>query len=274
MKKYNPTSPGRRQMIGYDFSNLSKKKSLKSLTSGFKKDFGRNDTGTITMRHRGSGVKRLFRFVDFKQNKIDIPAKVEHIEYDPNRTARIALLIFADGERRYVLAPEKLKAGDKVQTYSEKGPLEIGSRMKLKHIPQGTIVHNIELVPGNGGQIARSAGMGIQVLATEKGYTQLKMSSGEVRMVSENCLASIGQVSNAEHSNIVIGKAGRSRWMGRRPEVRGSAMNPVDHPHGGGEGRQSIGLRHPKTPWGKPALGVKTRRTKRSNKFIVRRRVK
>lgn len=273
-KAYKPTTPSRRQMLGYDFSDLSKVEPLKSLTSGFRRAVGRNNQGRVTSRHRGAGVKRLYRLVDFKQDKFDVPAKVFSIEYDPNRTVRIARLHHADGEKRYILAPDGLKAGSQV-VVGEKGALEPGNRMKLKNIPQGTIIHNLELQPGRGGQAVRSAGSGATVLAHEGKYVQVTMPSSEVRKFSGEVMASIGQLSNAEHSSIVIGKAGRARYLGRRPKVRGTAMNPVDHPHGGGEGRQPIGLRYPKTPWGKHALGVKTRnRKKKSWKFIIRRRKK
>lgn len=271
---FKPTTPSRRQMLGYDFSDLSKVPPMKSLTGGFRRAVGRNNQGRVTSRHRGAGVKRLYRQVDFKQEKMNIPAKVFSIEYDPNRTVRIARLHYADGEKRYILAPEGMKAGATLET-TDKTALEPGNRMKLKNIPQGTIIHNLELQPGRGGQVVRSAGGGATVLAHEGKYVQVVMPSSEVRRFNGEVMASIGQLSNAEHSSIVIGKAGRSRYLGRRPKVRGSAMNPVDHPHGGGEGRQPIGLPYPKTPWGKHALGVKTRnRKKKSWKFIVRRRKK
>ena len=273
MKQYKPVTPGRRQMTGYDFSGLDKAGPLKSLTKKLKNPAGRASNGRLTSRHKGGGHKQLYRLVDFKQEKIDIPARVSVIQYDPYRTARIALAIYADGEKRYVLSPEGLKPGDRIQAFSGKGSMEAGSRMKLKFIPQGTLVHNIELNPGQGGKIVRSAGSAAEVLAFEGKYTQLKMPSGEVRMILAENYASIGQVSNQEHIHISLGKAGRSRWLGRRPRVRGSAMNPVDHPHGGGEGRQPIGLSAPKTPWGKQARGVKTRkRKKKSGKFILKRR--
>ncbi|OGN03897.1 MAG: 50S ribosomal protein L2 [Candidatus Yanofskybacteria bacterium RIFCSPHIGHO2_01_FULL_44_17] len=273
-KSYKPTTPSRRQMLGYDFSNLSGVEPLKSLTAGFRRAVGRNNQGRITSRHRGGGVKRLYRVIDFKQDKHNVPAKVFSIEYDPNRTVRIARLNYIDGDKRYILAPEELKVGSKIVT-SDKTPLEPGNRMKLKNIPQGTIIHNIELHPGKGGQLIRSAGSGATVLAHEGEYVQVVLPSSEVRRFHSEVMASIGQLSNAEHSTIVIGKAGRSRYLGRRPKVRGTAMNPVDHPHGGGEGRQPIGMPHPKTPWGKPALGVKTRKKKKKSwKFIVRRRKK
>lgn len=273
-KTYKPTTPSRRQMTGYDFSNLSKIEPLKKLTVGFKRDKGRNNQGRVTTRHRGGGAKRLYRLIDFKQEKMDIPAKVFSIEYDPNRTVRVARLHYADGEKRYILAPEGLKVGDEV-VVSERTKLESGNRMKLKNIPQGTVIHNIELRPGRGGQVVKSAGSSATVLAHEGEYVQVILPSSEVRRFHGDVMASIGQLSNIEHSSIVIGKAGRNRYLGWRPAVRGTAMNPVDHPHGGGEGRTGIGLKYPKTPWGKHALGVKTRnRKKKSSKFIVRRRKK
>ena len=260
-------------MTGYDFSKLSKTGPLKSLTKSLMRSHGRANTGQVTSRHRGGGHKRLYRMIDFRQDKTDMPARVEALEYDPARSARIALIIYADGEKRYILAPDELKMGAKIQTFSGKGILESGNRMKLKYIPQGTLVYNIELNPGQGGKLVRSAGSSAQVLATEAKYTQLKMPSGEVRMILAESYASIGQVSNPEHIHINLGKAGRSRWLGKRPHVRGSAMNPVDHPHGGGEGRTGIGLSGPKTPWGKPARGVKTRdKKKRSSRLILKRR--
>lgn len=261
-------------MMGYDFSNLSAVAPLKSLTVGLRKRAGRNNQGRITVRHQGGGHKRTYRLIDFKQNKKDIPAKVFSIEYDPNRSVRIARLHYIDGEKRYILAPEGMKAGDKV-IVSDRAPLEPGNRMMLKNIPQGTAVHNLEFHPGKGGQIVKSAGSAATVLAHEGKNVQVVLPSSEVRMFHHESMASVGRLSNVEHNTIVIGKAGRSRHMGIRPAVRGSAMNPVDHPHGGGEGRQPIGLRYPKTPWGKHALGVKTRKPrKKSGLFIVRRRKK
>ncbi len=261
-------------MIGYDFSDLSGVRPLKKLTAGFQRAAGRNNQGRITSSHRGGGVKRLYRMVDFKQNKFDMPAKVFSIEYDPNRTARIALLYYVDGEKRYILAPDGLEVGAQVIT-SEKTALEPGNRLKLKNIPQGTMIHNIEIQPGKGGQLIRSAGAGATVLAHEGEYIQVVLPSSEVRRFNGEVMASIGQLSNAQHSAIKLGKAGRARYLGIRPSVRGTAKNPVDHPHGGGEGRTPIGLPGPKTPWGKPARGVKTRnRKKKSWKFIVRRRKK
>jgi len=261
-------------MQGYDFSQLTKVEPLKSSTSSLHRAFGRNNKGRVTSHYRGGGAKRLYRNIDFLQNKFDVPVRVAALEYDPNRTARIARLHFADGEKRYILAPQDLQVGDAL-TFSEKGHLKPGNRMKLKNIPQGTIVHNVELHPGQGGKMIRSAGSGATVLASDKGYVQLVMPSSEIRMISENCYASIGQLSNAEHSSIALGKAGRSRWLGRRPKVRGSVKNPVDHPYGGGEGRQGRGLRRPKTAQGKITGGRKTRnKKKKSKKFVMRRRSK
>lgn len=257
-----------------DFSVLTKSKPEKRLTAGLKSHAGRNSQGRITVRHQGGGHKKQYRLVDFKQNKFEIPGKVVSIEYDPNRTSFIALVNYKDGDKRYILAPQNLKVGDTVLT-SESAPFETGNRLPLSKIPLGTFIHNIELSPNKGGQLARSAGSSVQLLSREGGYANLVLPSSEIRRVSENCLASIGALSNSEHNLVSIGKAGRSRWMGVRPTVRGSAMNPVDHPHGGGEGRQPIGLKFPKTPWGKHALGVKTRRKKKlSNKFIISRRKK
>ena len=274
MKSYNPTTPSRRQMKGYDFSELSKSGPLKSLTSFHKRSFGRNNKGRVTSHYRGGGAKRLYRQIDFRQDKFNIPAKIAGLEYDPYRTARIARLHFTDGEVRYIIAPQDLKVGETVVT-SEKSPLKPGNRMKLKNIPQGTIVYNIELFPGQGGKIVRSAGSGATVLASDGGYVQLVMPSSEIRIVSEECYASIGQVSNMEHRSINLGKAGRSRWLGRRPKVRGSVKNPVDHPYGGGEGKQGRGTRRPKTATGKITGGRKTRnKKKKSGKFIMRRRTK
>lgn len=261
-------------MTGYDFSQLTKAAPLKSLTSGFKRSYGRNNGGLITSIGRGGGAKRLFRQIDFKQARFDIQGKVVSIEYDPNRTSRIAQVVYQDGFKCYILAAQDLMVGDLVIT-SEKAPVRVGNRMRLKNIPQGTIVHNVELHPGSGGKTVRSAGSGATVLASDAGYVQLVMPSSEVRMVSDECFASIGQVSNAEHMHISLGKAGRSRWLGRRPTVRGTAKNPVDHPHGGGEGKQGRGTRRPKTAQGRITGGKKTRnRKKKSSKFIMRRRGK
>jgi large subunit ribosomal protein L2 len=274
MKQYKPTTPSRRHMTGYSFNSLTKKKPEKKLIRPLKKTGGRGIDGRITVRGKGGGHKRRYRFIDFKMSKFNVPAQVRALEYDPNRSARIALIVYKDGEKSYILAPDGIKNGDNI-IFSEKAPIKAGNRMQLKNIPIGIEVHNVELQPGQGGKIAKSAGTSIQVLGNENRFSHLSMPSGEVRMVPEKCMASIGKISNLEHNSIVIGKAGRSRWLGRRPHVRGSAMNPVDHPHGGGEGRQPIGLKHPKTPWGKPALGVKTRKKhKRSNKYIIKRRRK
>lgn len=275
MKKYKPTTPGRRGMTVVDYSVLTKAKPEKKLTKKLVQRAGRGHLGRITVRHRGGGHKKKYRLIDFKRyDKMDIPAKVVAIEYDPNRSCFIALLHYKDGEKRYVLSPEGLKVGAKI-ICQEKSPVNIGNRMNLKNIVPGSQVYNIELTPQKGGQIVRSAGSSAQVMAHEGGFTHIKLPSGEVRMVRENCMASLGQLSNYEHNTVVIGKAGRSRWMGKRPTVRGSAMNPCDHPHGGGENRQSIGLRKgPKTPWGKLAYGVKTRKKKYSDKLIIKKRVK
>lgn len=261
-------------MTGYDFSRLTKIDSLKRLTSSFSRAVGRNNKGRVTSRYRGGGAKRLYREIDFRQDKFNIPATVIAIEYDPNRTSRIARLHYPDGDKRYILAPQDLNVGDSIVT-SEKGALKPGNRMKLKNIPQGTLVHNVELFPGVGGKIVRSAGSAATVLASDRGLVQLVMPSSEVRSVSEECYASIGQLSNIEHSSISLGKAGRNRWLGRRPKVRGSVKNPVDHPYGGGEGKQGRGTRRPKTATGKVTGGRKTRnKKKKSNKFIMRRRNK
>lgn len=276
MKRYKPTTPGRRGMTSVDYSSLTKKKPEKKLTKKLVKKAGRGYRGRITTRHKGGGHKRKYRLIDFKRHdKMGISAKVVSIEYDPNRSCFIALLNYQDGEKRYVLAPDGLEVGQEV-VCQEKAPAKIGNRMQIKNIPAGTQVYNIELTPLRGGQMIRSAGSAAQVMAHEGGYTHLKMPSGEIRMVRENCLASLGQLANPEHNTVVIGKAGRSRWLGRRPTVRGSAMNARDHPHGGGENRQSIGLRKgPKTPWGKLAFGVKTRKKKKaSDKLILKRRIK
>ena len=264
--------------MAYDFSQLAKIEPLKSLTSGFHKSFGRNNKGRKTSGYRGRGgsakAKRLFREIDFLQNKVNIPGRVFALEYDPNRTSRIARMHYMDGEKRYILAPQDLKVNDSIIT-SEKAPLRPGNRMKLKNIPQGSIVHNVELRPGQGGKVVRSAGSGATVLASEGGWVQLVMPSSEVRMVSGECYASIGQLSNQEHSAISLGKAGRTRWLGKGPKVRGTAMNPMDHPYGGGEGRQGRGTRRPKTRTGKITGGRKTRDPKKKSRFfIVRRRHK
>ncbi|SDL17848.1 50S ribosomal protein L2 [Natronincola ferrireducens] len=274
IKKFNPTSPARRQMTVSTFEEITRVEPEKSLVETLSKTGGRNAQGKITIRHRGGGLKRKYRIIDFKRNKDGIPAKVATIEYDPNRTANIALLHYADGEKRYIIAPNHLKVGDMI----ESGPdsdIKIGNALPLKNIPVGTIVHNIEMKPGKGGQIARAAGNSAQLMAKEGKYALLRLPSGEIRQIAIECKATVGEVGNQEHENITIGKAGRKRLMGIRPTVRGSAMNPNDHPHGGGEGRTPIGRPSPVTPWGKPALGYKTRdKKKASNKFIVSRRKK
>lgn len=272
IKIYKPTTPSRRFMTFVDYKNvLTKKKPEKSLVKGKKEKAGRS-RGRISVRHQGAGAKKLYRFVDFKQDKFDIPAKVQSIEYDPNRSAFLALLFYKDGEKRYILAPSKIKVGDEILSSKNKIEIKEGNRMPLSFIPVGTPVHNIELFPGKGGQIIRGAGTSATVSAFENQYTHLKLPSGEIRKVSKDCFASIGIVSNPEHDKIKIGKAGRVRWRGIRPTVRGKAMHPSAHPHGGGEGRSPIGLKYPKTPWGKPAKGVKTRKRKYSDKFIIKRR--
>ncbi|OIP75542.1 50S ribosomal protein L2 [bacterium (Candidatus Gribaldobacteria) CG_4_9_14_3_um_filter_36_15] len=270
MKLYKPTTPSRRRMTGTDFSVLTKKKPEKKLLKSLKRKAGRSSNGRITIRHKGGGAKRLYRIIDFGEEKINIPARVIALEYDPFRSAFIALLEYQNKEKRYILSPQGLRIGDEV-IISEKTPVSPANRMKLKSVPIGTIVYNVEIEPGRGGKLIKSAGTSAQVLAQEGRYTHLKMPSGEVRKILSECFASIGEVSNPEHRFIRLGKAGRSRWKGIRPTVRGSAMSPVDHPHGGGEGRSPIGLPHPKTPWGKPASGVKTRKKKWTDKLIIQR---
>ena len=252
---------------------ITKSKPERSLTEPLRGKGGRNNTGRITVRHRGGGHKRRYRIIDFKRNKFDSKAEVLSIEYDPNRSARIALVQYEDGEKRYIIAPLGLKVGDVIGN-GELAELRPGNAMQIKDIPLGTIIHNIELRPGKGGQIARSAGVSAQLMAKEGSYAQVRLPSGEVRLILETCMATIGQVGNTEHGNIKLGKAGRRRWLGWRPSVRGTAMDPASHPHGGGEGKTGIGMKAPKTPWGKPALGKRTRRNKRTDKFIVRRRGK
>ncbi len=271
IKQYKPTSPGRRGATGYTFEEITKKKPEKSLTVPLKKKAGRNRQGRITVRHRGGGAKLMLRLIDFKRDKFGVPGKVAAIEYDPNRSARIALVHYADGEKRYILWPVGLKVGDTVMSGPE-AEIRPGNALPLRRIPAGTAVHNVELYLKRGGQIVRSAGSSAQVMAKEERYVLLRLPSGEIRKILADCLATIGQVGNVEHSQIKLGRAGRARLMGRRPTVRGSAMSPRDHPHGGGEGKAPIGLPGPKTPWGKPALGYRTRRRKGSDKYIVRRR--
>jgi large subunit ribosomal protein L2 len=273
IKKYKPTSPGRRGMTGDSFEEITKSNPERSLLSDKRKHGGRNSTGRITVRHQGGGHKQTYRLVDFKRDKHNIPAKVATIEYDPNRTARIALLTYADGEKRYIIAPVELHVGDSVMS-GPKAEVRPGNCLPLANMPLGTMVHNVELLPGKGAQMARAAGASAQLLAKEGDYATLRLPSGEMRKVRQECFAVVGQVSNVDHSNVKLGKAGRSRHRGIRPTVRGSAMSPRDHPHGGGEGRTGVGMPGPKSPWGKPTLGYKTRRNKVSNSFIVRRRGK
>ena len=272
IKAYNPYTPSRRNMTGYDFAEITKTAPEKSLTVSLKKSAGRNNQGKITVRHHGGGSRRKYRIIDFKRFKDDIPAVVKAIEYDPNRTANIALITYADGEKAYILAPEGLKVGMKIMN-GVNAEIRPGNCLPLENIPVGTMVHNIELHQGKGGQLVRSAGAGAQLMAKENGYATLRLPSGEMRMIPLNCRASIGIIGNGEHNLINIGKAGRTRHMGVRPTVRGSVMNPNDHPHGGGEGKAPVGRPGPCTPWGKPAMGLKTRKHKKaSNKMIVRRR--
>lgn len=272
IKQYKPTSPGRRFMTVSTFEEITKEEPEKSLLVPLKKTGGRNNQGRITVRHRGGGHKRMYRIIDFKRDKIGVPAKVAAIEYDPNRSARIALLHYVDGEKRYIIAPLGLQVGDTVVAGPE-ADIKPGNALPLRNIPVGTMVHNVELVPGRGGVMARSAGTSAQVLAKEGKYAILRLPSGEQRLVHLDCMATIGQVGNVDHENISIGKAGRSRWLGRRPHVRGVVMNPRDHPHGGGEGKSPIGRKHPMTKWGKPARGVKTRNPRKpSSRFILKRR--
>lgn len=274
IRKYKPTSAGVRSMSVLKFDNLTKKKPEKSLLVNLKKSGGRNAQGVITVRHRGGGAKRKYRIIDFKRNKEGVPGKVVSIEYDPNRTANIALIHYVDGDKRYILAPEGLKIGAMIQSGPE-ADIVVGNALKLKDIPVGTTIHNVELKPGKGGQLVRTAGAEAQLMGKEGNFAQLRLPSGEFRLIHLECMASIGQVGNLSHELVTIGKAGRSRHMGKRPHVRGSAMNPVDHPHGGGEGRAPIGRPSPMTPWGKPSHGLKTRKkNKKSDMYIVRRRNK
>ena len=269
VRNYKPTSPGRRGMSVASFEEVTESRPYKPLTEPLKKHAGRNNQGKITLRHRGGGHKRLYRIIDWKRNKTGIPATVQTVEYDPNRSARIALLAYADGEKRYILAPVGLRIGDKLSAGPE-AEIRAGNAMQLRTMPVGTVIHNIELYPGRGGQIVRSAGGSAQLMAKEGDYATVRLPSGELRRIHAECTATIGQLGNVDHQNISIGKAGRARWRGRRPTVRGSAMNPRDHPHGGGEGKSPIGGQ-PQTPWGKPAMGLRTRKRKPSDKLIVSR---
>lgn len=271
LKVYRPTSPGRRGMTGYSFEEITRSKPEKTLVTSVKKNAGRNFQGKVTVRYRGGGAKQKLRTVDFKRDKTGVPGKVAGIEYDPNRTARIALINYIDGEKRYILAPIELKVGDTVLS-GETAEIKPGNAMPMKMIPAGTAIHNIEMQKGRGGQLVRSAGGAARLMVKEGNYALVRLPSGEVRRILSDCIATIGQLGNADHQNISLGKAGRKRWLGRRPIVRGSAMSPRDHPHGGGEGRCPIGLPGPKTRWGKPALGHRTRKPKASDKMIVKRR--
>jgi large subunit ribosomal protein L2 len=273
VKKYKPVTPGQRGMTGYSFDEITKTEPERSLIVSLRKTGGRNMHGRITVRHQGGGHKRFLRVIDFKRNKLNVPARVAAIEYDPNRTARLALLYYVDGEKRYILAPVGLKVGDTVVS-GPQAEIRPGNSLPISSIPVGTMVHNIEVKQGKGGQLVRSAGTAAQLLAKEGEYAQIRMPSGEVRLVLQTCYATIGQVGNLEHSNIKLGKAGRKIHKGVRPTVRGTAMSPRDHPHGGGEGRQPVGMPGPKSPWGRPTRGYKTRRNKLTDKFIVKRRSK
>jgi large subunit ribosomal protein L2 len=273
VKKYKPVTPGTRGMTGYTFEEITKSTPERSLLLPLRKSGGRNAHGRVTVRHRGGGHRRFIRIVDFKRDKRNIPAKVAAIEYDPNRTARLALLHYADGEKRYIVAPVDLKVGDSVMAGAG-AEIRSGNSLPISSIPVGTLIHNLEIKDGRGGQLVRSAGGAAQLLAKEGDFAQVRMPSGEVRLVRQTCYATIGQIGNLDHGNVKLGKAGRNRHKGIRPTVRGSAMTPRDHPHGGGEGRQPIGLPGPKSPWGKPTLGYKTRRNKKTDKDIVRRRSK
>ncbi len=270
IRKFKPTSPGRRNSSGFTFEEITKKKPEKALLLRKKRTSGRSH-GRISVRRRGGGHKRHIRIVDFKRDKVGVPGRVAAIEYDPNRSARLALIFYADGEKRYILAPDGLGVDSQIMAGPD-APVAVGNAIPLSQIPTGTQIHCVEMQPGRGGQLGRSAGTAIRLMARDQGYALLRMPSGEMRQVLETCLATIGTVGNSEHSQIKLGKAGRNRHRGKRPKVRGSAMNPVDHPHGGGEGKAPVGMPGPKTPWGKPALGFRTRRNKRTNKFIVRRR--
>jgi large subunit ribosomal protein L2 len=273
LKQYRPTSPGRRGMTGSSFEEITKSKPEKSLLAPLKRKAGRSNQGKITVRHRGGGAKRRLRVLDFKRDKLGVPGRVAAIEYDPNRSARIALIFYADGDKRYILAPNELKVDDSIKSGPD-AEVKPGNALPMKQIPTGTLIHNIEMEVGRGGQLVRSAGVAAQLMAKEGKYALVRLPSGEMRRISIDCLATIGQVGNIDHRSVNLGKAGRKRWMGWRPTVRGSAMNPSDHPHGGGEGRAPIGLPGPKTPWGKPALGYRTRKAKASDRMIVKRRGK
>ena len=271
IRAYKPTSAGRRGMTVSDFEKVTRSEPKRALLRPLRKRAGRNGGGRITVRRRGGGHKRRYRVIDFKRDKLGITARVESIEYDPNRSARIALLLYADGERRYIIAPMGLVVGDTLVSGPDAEP-RIGNTLPIESIPQGTLIHNIELQPGKGGQLVRSAGTSAQLLVKEGAYAQVRLPSGEIRLIPQECMATVGQVGNVEHGLIKLGKAGRRRWLGRRPKLRGSALTPRDHPHGGGEGRAPIGMPSPKSPWGKKTLGLRTRSNKRTDKYIVRRR--
>ncbi|MBV7328866.1 50S ribosomal protein L2 [Chloroflexi bacterium TSY] len=270
VKVYRPTSPGRRDMSVSTFEDITRTEPERSLLAPLKQKGGRNNRGVVTVRHRGGGHKRRYRIIDFKRDNFGVSGRVNSIEYDPNRSARIALIVFDNGEKRYILAPAGIQVGDTIMAGPD-AEIRPGNALPIRFIPLGTLIHNIELYPGRGGQLVRSAGNAAQLVAKEGTMSQVRLPSGEVRYIDINCLATVGQVSNPDHANIKMGKAGRKRWLGRRPTVRGVAMDPASHPHGGGEGRSPVGMPGPKTPWGKPALGKKTRRNKRTEKFIVRR---
>ncbi len=272
IKRYKPHTPGRRHASVIHEPGMHRQRPTRSLLEVLKKHSGRNQQGIITVRHRGGGHKRFYRVVDFRRQRFDTPATVRSIEYDPNRTAHIALIEYPDKTKSYIIAPHGLKTNDQVVSSKQKVEIQVGNRMPLEHIPVGLMVHDIELIPGSGSTVVRSAGSGANLMNLEGNFAQLKLPSGELRLFPKTCLATIGMVSNADLKNIRLGKAGRMRWLGIRPTVRGKVMNPVDHPHGGGEGKSPIGLKHPKTPWGKPALGVKTRRHKPSDRLILKRR--
>jgi large subunit ribosomal protein L2 len=273
LKLYRPTSPGRRSMSGATFEEITRDKPEKSLLLPLKKSAGRNNQGKLTVRHHGGGAKRRLRIIDFRRDKFNVPGRVASIEYDPNRSANIALIFYADGEKRYIIAPTGLNVGDTIKAGNE-AEIKPGNVLPLKLIPNGTLIHNIELARGKGGQLVRGAGVAAQLMVKEDEYALVRLPSGEMRRIRSECLATIGQIGNVDHKSIKLGKAGRKRWMGWRPTVRGSAMSPRDHPHGGGEGRSPIGLPGPKTPWGKPAMGYRTRKPKASDKLIVARRKK
>jgi large subunit ribosomal protein L2 len=273
IKKYKPTSPGRRGMTGHTFEEITRSRPEKSLTESLRRRAGRNNRGRISVRHRGGGHRRRYRIIDFKRDKTGVSGRVDSIEYDPNRSARIALIAYQDGEKRYIVAPLGLQVGDMVMSGPD-ADIRPGNALPIRNIPVGTTIHNIELYDGRGGQLVRAAGTSAQLMAKEGEYAQVLMPSGEVRLIRQTCMATIGQVGNTDHGNIKLGKAGRKRWLGWRPAVRGSAMDPNSHPHGGGEGRSPIGMPSPKSPWGKKTLGKKTRHNKRTDKYIVRRRGK